>query len=176
VDDLQLIAHKNNCWKEGYSGWRAVVDVDELVEIDQSRLDEEDEWGATIIRTEGWNMVALRDDMSFVEIQHGFKDERYNKKCIFDSGNIDDMGYEPGAHQYHPTGILQMSQRVYVLRHYRYWNPEELVRRTRYTCARLSKSNLERGFGVQYLQTESEVRAEFDQARRKAVSVPGFQV
>ena len=79
------------------------------------------------------------------------------------------MGYHAGAHNYTAKGKLSKAE--YVLRHYRcVGGVDRLIERHNIYAKRMSKNNLEKGWGVHYLRTKSEIEREWSQNCLKSKS------
>lgn len=169
INDRIYIEIKNNCWKKSKTDWVLVCDVDELLDISQTELDRERRlWGSTIIKTTGFDMVNLEKGISLPQIKHGVRNIAYDKSCLFNTRFIKEINYKAGCHICNPEGIIKYSTKHYQLFHYRYLNADLLVKRYKTFFARLSDENKENDWGIQYLQTEEEIRTSFEEQRKKA--------
>lgn len=168
LNDVRYLEIKNNCWKDALTDWVLVADCDEHLNIDAEELERQDRFGATIIRANGWNMVNMKDDMNFDGIVHGVRAKSYDKKYLFKRTMIREINYSPGCHGANPVGKIHESSQSYELFHYKYVNPEFMVKRHAEFASRLSQVNLERGYGFHYQNTEEEIRKEFNDARQNA--------
>ena len=79
--ERSLIDIKNNSWKEAKTDWVLACDLDELLDINTAELKTEEESGTTVIRTEGYNMVALDDNLDIAGMKYGERDEGEDKSC-----------------------------------------------------------------------------------------------
>jgi hypothetical protein len=169
IDDSKITELKNSCWKTAQTNWVLVCDVDELLNINEEQLKVEEAAGATVIRSEGWNMVNMEDNYDFSNIKHGCRVHQYDKSYLFKKSEIQNINYNAGGHHANPQGRNQPSQNVYKLYHYKCINPDYLVERFKWTAARLSQTNIKNGWGTYWLnQTEESIRAGFKGGREGA--------
>lgn len=172
IDDAKITNLKNNCWKQAKTDWVLVCDVDELLNINEEQLKTESAVGTTIIRSEGWNMVNMKDNYDFVNIKHGCRVSQYDKSYLFKKSEIININYSVGAHHANPQGRNQTSQNIYKLYHYKCINPDYLVERFKWTAARMSQLNIKNGWGIYWLnQTEESIRAGFNGGRTGAIKI-----
>jgi hypothetical protein len=170
LSDDKYLEIKNNCWK-GVDGWVIVADCDEFCDIDVMQLGVMDDQGATIVRFSGWNMVNLKDNMNFSAIKTGFRSDSYDKFYCFDARLIKEINYSHGCHTANPVGSVVFSVKTFNCRHYKYLNPDYMVKRHAIFAARLSDKNLQKGYGGHYLYGEAAIRKEFDEARKIAKKI-----
>ena len=168
LDDATYLEIKNNCWKQAPTDWVMVVDCDELCDITEKELRAEERRGTTMIRFNGYNMVNLVNDMNFTAITHGVRSTSYDKPALFNKRQIAGINYCPGAHNAAPNGYVQENIKAYNLYHYKYINPDYMVKRHAVFCSRLSDNNKAKGYGGHYQYSEEQIRAEFEQARKQA--------
>lgn len=171
LDDRTYLFIKNNCWKDAPTDWVMVVDCDELCMIHESYMHKEIKNGTTVIRFTGFNMVNLVDDIEVEGINYGVRAESYDKCAMFNKKFIQEINYGPGAHDASPVGKVKKEYSVYMLCHYKYINPDYMVRRHAEFAKRLSANNIKHGYGGHYQYTEEKIREEFKNARREAIKV-----
>lgn len=171
LSDATYLQIKNNCWKDADTSWVLVCDVDELLDINQVDLENEDEEGVTIIRSEGFNMVNLKDNLKVNTITHAVRSESYDKTFCFDKKYIKDIHYNMGCHKAYPDGFVKESEKAYRCRHYKYIEPSYMVRRHAMYAARLSEENLKGDHGGHYRYPEERIREEFENARKQAIKI-----
>lgn len=170
LDDRTYLSIKNNCWK-GQKGWVIVCDCDELCDINAEDLAAELEKGTTIISFTGYNMVNLEDNLDFSNIKHGIRTHSYDKNYCFFVPKVVEIGYNMGCHTSNPIGEAVFSYQKYVCRHYKYVNPDYMVNRHNAFAKRMSDENLAKGYGGHYLNSEQDIRNEFQIARLKALKI-----
>lgn len=168
LDDMTYLQLKNNCWKSAKTNWVLVADVDEFCDINAERLKHEELHGATAILFHGYNMVNMSDTMDVEDIMTGIRSKSYDKMYCFERHHIQEVNYGPGCHTAAPVGLVQDSYGAYRCRHFKYINPDYMVKRHAAFAQRLSDENLRKGYGGHYLYTEAQIRKEFDNARLSA--------
>lgn len=172
IDDDKIKKLKNNCWKSSNTDWVLICDLDELLDINQESLKKEEENGATIIRSEGWTMVNMEDNLDLKNIKHGYRSQSetaYDKCMLFNKKYINEINYLPGAHQCSPKGNVKYGN-IYKMYHYRFINPDIEVKKYFSTIERLSEDNKRCGMGKERfigsaIMTEAQVRADFNGRR-----------
>ena len=168
INEHKITNLKNNCWKTSKTDWVLVCDVDELLDINEQQLKEEESKGATIVRSEGWNMVNMEDNYDFDNIKHGTRVPQYDKSYLFNHKYIQEIHFCAGCHGASPQGTVKYSDNVYKLYHYKCINPDYLVKRFAWTAKRLSEMNKRCGMGTYWLNTEENIRAGFNNGREGA--------
>lgn len=171
--DRTYLEIKNKVWKEFSTDWVLVCDVDELLQITQKQLEEEDQAGTTIIRSEGYNMTSDDDEKLYdpVWIKKGVRSESYDKLYLFNKKYIQEINYLTGCHKAAPKGKIRYSKYAYQLRHYKYYNLPYMIERHAKFAKRLSEENIKRTWGSHYLYSADEITKEFNDARRKAITI-----
>ncbi len=161
LNDLTYLAIKNNCWKDE-TGWVIVADCDEFLEVNEHYLSQEH---GTILKVRAYNMVNHNDDLNIDDITNGVRSESYDKAYCFNAYEIKHINYNPGCHTCNPIGNVIYSKRIFRAYHYKYVNVEYMIKRHAMFAKRLSKENIERGYGGHYLYPEEKIRAEFNAAQ-----------
>lgn len=168
LDDTKYLEIKNNCWKV-CNGWVIVADCDELIDISNYILTLEENEGNTLLRFNAFNMVNMADNLDIDSINYGLRAESYDKSYCFDARFVSEINYSAGCHSASPIGSkISYSNYIYNAYHYKYINPDYMVIRHANFAKRLSEINLKKGYGGHYLQTESQIRNEFLNARKNA--------
>ncbi len=172
--------HYNHCWKQsrGAADWVIVVNVDEHVYHPDLRgyLQACAGHGVTILRPEGYNMVADGWPSSrkplWKSVQHGMRDPIWDKPQVFDPNRIREINFTEGRHSASPTGevLFPRTERARLL-HYKYLGAEYLLRRHAELRARFPAADLERGWGYQYLWDDQKNIDELHRVRAAAVRV-----
>jgi glycosyltransferase involved in cell wall biosynthesis len=168
LNDILHMRIKNTCWKDAKTDWVLVCDLDELLDINEQQLKNEESLGTTIIKSEGWTMINMENNLDIKNIKHGYRteDELFYDKCLlFNKKHINQINYFVGAHQCNPVGLVKYGN-IYKMYHYRFINPDIEVAKVKLNANRLSDDNKIYNMGVQrYSMTEEQVRADF-QGRR----------
>jgi hypothetical protein len=131
---------KNLCWKQdvGEAAWIIMADMDEWLVVTEKDLRDEQQKGVTILRVNGYDMVAesQREDLTDINLHTVNKAVNNPGSCknlcfykqassSFENninhnrqvGGIIDMNYDTGAHHCHPTGNVVWSDRYYINKH-----------------------------------------------------------
>lgn len=167
LSDSKYLEIKNNCWK-GQTGWVIVADCDEFLDIWEKDLENET---ASIISVEAYNMVNLTDSLNIEDITHGVRSTSYDKAYCFNTSKILEINYGPGAHSCNPFGVLEYSSKKYEAWHYKYINIDFMINRHAIFASRLSQENINKGYGLHYMYSPLQIRAEFDDARKKSIKL-----
>ncbi len=152
--------------------WIIALDIDEILYHPQilKVLDIYKSQNITLPRVDGYQMVAdvLPDSNNGFQIydllNKGVADEHYGKSCIFNPYQVFPH-YHPGCHDGDPVGNIKRSRPELKLFHYKYVDEEHTVTRQLEIRNRMSKSNHYFRHGFHFLQTEMQVREQFQQLR-----------
>lgn len=171
LDDLNLIKLKNNCWKNSKTDWVIIVDPDELLNISEDELKNEENYGTSIIKPEGYDLVNLEDNFNLINMKYGLRNTMYDKCCLFNKTKIKDINWIAGAHVCNPIGNIKYNYNKYKLYHYKYLNPQFTIDRYKMTAKRLSEINLKTGMGNYVLSSEDTIKTEYISRRSNAIKV-----
>lgn len=160
IRDDYYLHIKNYCWKESKTDWVIVCDVDEFLEVPF----EVEKY--TIISAMGYDIVGG------VESRMGVYNPLYCKRIMFKPKYITSINYLPGCHSCNPQGQILLSPPATLL-HRKYISEEYVYKRHLEYKARMSKLNIERGWGKEYLEgTKEAIQEKFDELRKNAVLIP----
>lgn len=171
IDDEKIRILKNTCWKNSNTDWVLICDVDELLDVTEQQLKKEENLGSTIIRSEGYNLVNMNEDLNFANIKYGKRATSYDKAYLFNSKYIQDINYNHGSHCCNPLGLIKYSDDAYKLLHYKYLNIDYHIKRNQYTFNRLSQINKKHGWGVQWHISSEQVVKMFTELRSEAEKI-----
>lgn len=171
ISDSKYLQIKNNCWKSANTDWVLVCDVDELLDINESQLQEEEILGSNIIISEGYNMINMEDNCDLQTINHGVRCFGYDKLYLFNKKFINEINYEAGCHKANPIGIINYSKNSYPAYHFNFINIELSIEKYKIYAERLSPENIKNGWGSHYLFSEDKIREEFADIRSKAIKL-----
>lgn len=173
LSDRTYLEIKNNCWRNAGTDWVLVCDVDEHLYITERELIFEESKGTTIVRAEGFNMVSDDDNKIYrpTDILKGIRATSYDKLYLFNKRYIADINYLYGCHRANPKGKIKYSSDAYQCRHYKYLNLPYMIRRHAEFAKRMSDHNRQHGLGVHYLYSPQEITKEFNDARKKAITI-----
>lgn len=173
LSDETYLKIKSNCWKDADTDWVAIVDVDEWIAIAPDIIEglEDLNPGLSIIRFAGFNMCNLNDNMNVLSIQHGIRSTSYDKLYCFNKSKVKEINYGLGCHNANPVGDIVYSNETLPAFHYKYINIDYMIRRHALFASRLSPDNLKRGLGSHYRYPAKKIRAEFAEARNRAIKI-----
>ena len=169
--DRRHMEIKNSCWKNSLTDWVLMSDLDELLDINEAELKTEEESGASIIRSEVYDMINMEDNLDIAGMQYGVRSDQPGKFCLFNKKLIKEINYGPGCHTCSPVGTITYSKTAYKLYHYNAINENLTIEKFRLYRARLSPENLKNGWGIQYLLTPKQISEEYAAERSKAIKV-----
>lgn len=163
LSDSKYLEIKNNCWKNAETDWVLVCDADEFLNINQIELKKENDLNSSIIRAEGWNMINTEENpnLSLKNIKWGSRAKQYDKYYLFNKKLIKEINYKPGCHFALPKGVINFSNGLYKLYHYRALDENYIVKKNKLFASRLSEENLKKGWGFHYLEEEEETRKKY---------------
>jgi glycosyltransferase involved in cell wall biosynthesis len=164
-DDLKT-QQMNECWKESrnVADWVIVCDLDELLYHPQ--MDRLLIWlkgqRISICRPFGFEMVG--DHTPSVhrpiisQLKEGVRKTTWDKMILFDPNQIEHINYSMGGHSAIPEGQVKLFFRQPKLKllHYRYLNLPYILNKHARRKERLSKQNIENGWGIQYTWEEQK--------------------
>ena len=158
-DDLYLEI-KNNCWKNANTDWVLIVDTDEFIYINEQQLKNEESLGKTIISFEGWNLITMSDnpDIIDLDLKCGSRAAQYDKSYLFNKKFIKEINYSAGCHSANPKGKIQYSENKYLMCHWKALGLNYMINRHTEFGKRMSKQNLDKGWGVHYLDNSTQIR------------------
>lgn len=171
IQDRRYIEIKNSCWKNALTDWVLVCDIDELLDINTAELKAEESVNTSIIRSKGYNMVNMEDDLDIAAIKYGAREVGYDKSCLFNKKFIEEIGYEIGCHKCNPIGTIVYSSNKYRLYHYIFINEKLTIEKYRMYGARLSPENLKHRWSRHYLYTAEQIRDKYERVRSQAVKL-----
>ena len=152
LNDAEYLKVKNNCWKGSQADWVIVCDADEILQIPLF------EDGATILRTQGFNMFS--NDLpknNWREISTGIIDNNYSKLICFRPNSLTEIGYVYGCHEAKPQGVIKYSENINVLTHYKHvGGAKRLADRHALYAERMSPINRKWKLGHQYLEPREQ--------------------
>lgn len=173
-DEFQDRRHmeiKNSCWENAKTNWVLVCDLDELLDINEAELRVEEGYGTSIIRSEGYDMINMEDNLDIAGMKYGVKSPMLGKFCLISKKLISAINYGPGCHECKPVGNIRYSKKVYKLYHYASINENLTIEKFKIYRKRLSPENVKNGWGTQYFMTPEEIREEYASERSKAIEI-----
>lgn len=157
INDKMLLDAKNNMWKRARGSADLVVmaDMDEMLipmgdEL-QRMLDE----GYTVCTPRWFAMmsdeVPTHEDGKLLHELRPYAIQSPGKVIVFDPNKINNVNYDPGAHQCRPEGFVQwFDGGIYCLHTDHNFSLEHKIERYRQMNARQSAINRQKGWGIHY--------------------------
>ena len=181
-DDTTHNDIKNNCWKKsrGKADFVIVGDIDEFIyHIDiQKVFSKLKEDKHSIVKPFGYNMYSNEypaystDKLLTEQVKRGVRVPMFDKCILFDPHAIVEINYKPGAHECHPWGKVKWYRNEdFKLLHYKNIGLKELLERNRLYVSRLSKENIEKKYGAEYLKKEQLIIQEFKENEQQASEI-----
>ena len=168
-DDLYLQL-KNTCWKNAEEEWVIIVDCDEFIDMTEDYLSLVD---FNIVKTQGWEMIG--DSLNTTEICYGTRSPGYDKVCMFKPSVIEEINYEPGAHEAKPvpTGqeTLVFNSTQIKLWHYKWLTLDYVLERYELFEKRLSDINKQNGWGIHYTYDVNKLTEFYETQKSNRIKV-----
>ena len=171
LNDHIYLEIKNNCWKQAETDWVLICDVDELLDITKQNLLLEQKKGTTIVMSEAYQMINMKNNFNLKEINRGVRDPGYDKKFLFNKQYIKEINYGIGCHGCEPVGNIILSQNKYKLYHYKYINQSYHIKRYKLFESRLSDFNLTNKIGMGYCISPLDIKYEYFSLRNRAIKL-----
>lgn len=173
---------KNSCWKQsrGKADFVVVCDMDEFIFSPNiaGKLKQLEEQKNTIVQPEGYNMFSKeypsyqKGQLITNTVTKGIRSRWFDKCILFDPHAIVEINYKPGAHECYPWGKVKKYRNEDIkLLHYKNIGLNQILERNRSYAARLSKDNLEKNYGTDYLKKEQLTIQEFKENEQKATKI-----
>ncbi len=173
---------KNNCWKKsrGKADFVIVGDIDEFLYhndiLQMLTMLKTDKF--SIVKPFGYNMYSTEypcynSEKSITEqVKRGIRVPMFDKCILFDPHAIVEINYKPGAHECYPWGRVKWYRNEDIkLLHYKNIGLKQLIERNRLYASRLSKENIEKNYGAEYLKKEQLIIQEFKDNEQKATEI-----
>jgi hypothetical protein len=172
MDDATMMNLKNNCWRDDTTDWVLVADMDELIDINETKLLWQKSLGANIITTYGYNMVNTTNELKLENITSGFRDDTlYDKSLIFNKKFVHNIDWAVGSHTCTPNGEnIFFSTDRFTLLHYKYLGEDYIVDRYKCFRDRLCENNRRNNWSYHYQIEEQELRNFFKYAQNRELT------
>ncbi len=169
MDDFKITKIKNNCWRAIFDGWVIVSDIDEWLCIDEKWLKQEEQEGATILNTEGFQIVAnsKTKDLSDIDVHKesmGFACEAHSKKICFKPNEVE-INYTLGGHFCEPTGNIKFGG-TYMVKHMDWLGLPFKLNKNKVRYERSEKMR-KLGMYTHYKENEKEIISMFEKNKQK---------
>ena len=162
---------KNTSWKYAKTDWILTCDLDELIEVCDKDLIYEESVGTTIFSFDGYNMINMEDNYDIQSMKYGERCPPYDKSYLFNKKYVNEMNYTVGCHTSNPKGIIKYSKKRYLAYHYNFVNLTMAIDKYKQNSKRLSKENLDNGWGFHYKNSVKQITEEFYKIRKNAIKV-----
>lgn len=172
LNDNLHIQIKNTCWKDADTDWVLVCDFDELLDISEKQLKQEESLGNTKIKTEGWTMINMEDNLNIHDMKYAVRETQYDKDVLFNKKYISEINYGVGCHHSNSVGQIKYSD-PYKLYHYKYLSLNIEIAKSKETTRRLSEENKKNGWGLYCMRSETEVIEFWENFKSKAIKIRG---
>lgn len=170
LNDRLHMEIKNNCWKSAKTDWVLMCDLDELLDINEKQLKTEAEMGNSKIKSEGWTMINMENNLNIAGIDHAVRESQYDKDLLFNKKLVKEINYGAGAHRTDSLGYIKYSQ-PYKLYHYKYLNLDVEIEKSLLTGKRLSEENRNNGWGLYTLRTREEIIEFYTNFQKRATKI-----
>lgn len=168
MDEMTQTNLRNSCWKNDDADWIIVCDMDELIDINEQDLINEEISNNTIIRTEGYHMINLKNNKGLNDMEYGFSDSEYDKCLIFKKSHISEMEWAVGSHSCKPKGsLINYTQKKYNLLHYKFISEDYVINRYKNLFERQSEKNIKNNWCYNYKLKEDEIRKVYKESLEK---------
>jgi len=182
-DEASLLQIRNNAWKQsrGIADFVIVCDMDEFLYHPElmSLLYLLKRHSFTLVKPSGYNMISEHlpesDGVQTITqlIKTGIDAQKNYSKSILFSPILEEINFSPGSHKCAPVGqVKQFQSSQLKLLHYKFVDRELILQKTRECQARLSETNRQHGWSRHYIQTDEQVKINFDlfmSARKKVI-------
>ena len=177
INDQILLDTKNEAWKRARGSADLVVmaDMDEMLIPMGNELQRMKDGGYTICMPRWFalmsNEVPTHEDGKLLHEIRPYAVQAAAKAIVFDPNKIENMRYEPGAHQCQPEGYVKWFEGgIYCLHTDHNFSLESKINRYRQMNARMSALNREKGWGIHYGFPEEHLRKWWDEQWKQAVN------
>ena len=157
INDKMLLDAKNNMWKRarGSADLVVVADMDEMLIPVGNELQRMLDEGYTVCTPRWFAMmsdeVPTHEDGKLLHEIRPYAIQSPGKVIVFDPNKIDNVNYDPGAHQCRPEGLVRWFEGgIYCLHTDHNFSLEHKIERYSQMNARQSAINRQKGWGIHY--------------------------
>ena len=157
INDRMLLDAKNEAWKRarGSADLVVVADMDEMLIPVGNELQRMLDEGYTVCTPRWFTMmsdeVPTHEDGKLLHEIRPYAIQSPGKVIVFDPNKIDNVNYDPGAHQCRPEGFVQwFDGGIYCLHTDHNFSLDHKIERYRQMNARQSAINRQKGWGIHY--------------------------
>ena len=173
---------QEHCWKESYGAadWVIVTDIDEHLYHPNllKYLTKMKRQGVTLIPALGFSMIAeampAAGSLLSKAITTGAPSRLDSKVNLFCPTAIESIGFGVGRHKIDPVGtLIRPAIDELLLLHYKYIDFNRVMNRHAQYLTRQRKTDLERGWGIQYSWDEQALKNEWASLLAKSIDIRG---
>lgn len=166
LSDLDYLKIKNQVWKNsrGKADFVIVCDVDEFLYSENlyNFIQKIYKEKYTLIKPHGYDMYSevypQYDERKCIcnIVKRGKRYELFDKCILFDPHRIVEINYTPGCHTCNPKGSIKIYNEPRIkLLHYKWLSLQYVINRHHLYQQRLSKENIEKGWGTHYMSEDN---------------------
>lgn len=170
---LQKQYISNNCWKDVTEGWVITIDMDEWICITEQELQHEYNFGTTILKTCGINIIGESTQQNLTDIDlHNMTDGVHypieSKSVCFLRKKIDEMNYGKGCHQCDPIGSsIVKSKKTFIIKHMDWLGLPFITRKYKQRYERSREIFKLHGCSAHYTDDEEEIQTRYNNFKEK---------
>ena len=176
INDQLLLNMKNDAWKQarGRADLVVMCDMDEMLIPMTDELQRMMDKGCTVCMPRWFTMmsdeVPTHETGKYLHQIRPYAIQSPGKVILFDPNKIDNMHYEPGAHQCQPEGYVKWFEGgIYCLHTDHNFSLDNKIERYNRMYARMSDINKRKGWGIHYGFKEEQLRSWWQQAWQQTV-------
>lgn len=171
INDQLLLNMKNDCWRwaRGRADLVVVGDMDEMLIPVGNELQRMLDEGFTVCTPRWFTMMSdeipVHEDGKLLHELRPYAIQSPGKVILFDPNKIDNVNYDPGAHQCRPEGIVRwFDGGIYCLHTDHNFSLDNKINRYKLMNARQSAINRQKGWGIHYAFSEEHLRQWWNEA------------
>jgi len=113
INDDEFIKVKNECWKQyrNECDYAIVVDIDEFLYHENILKFISDNKQYNVFVPEGYEMVGNKipdvEPIIYKQFPRGLRNNPYDKACLFNVKEVEEINYAHGCHEAHPKGNIK---------------------------------------------------------------------
>lgn len=176
INDQLLLNMKNDAWKQskGRADLVVMCDMDEMLIPIADELQRMMDEGCTVCIPRWFTMMSdeapTHENGKYLHQIRPYAFQSPGKAILFDPNKIDNMRYEPGAHQCQPEGYVKWFEGgIYCLHTDHNFSLENKIERYKQMHARMSDINKRKGWGIHYGFKEEQLRSWWQQVWQQTV-------
>ena len=173
INDEELRNFKNNIWKEYKDkyDWVIVCDIDEFLyikNVDEFLYNLENN-NIALVKPQGYQLISIYfpdtniPDLLHNELKYGVRDKMFDKCVMFNTHKVEEINFDYGCHKCHPKiidGAIYQKNDIYLF-HAKWLTWQYVDEKYKSVQNKLSRFNIERGFGIEYQNNSEMIRQTF---------------